>query len=126
MREVELVDLALAAREKAYAPYSGVFVGAALLTREGKIFSGANVENASFALTVCAERAAVIKAVNDGCCEFVAIAVAWNKDGFCRPCGACRQVLYEFSPKLQVYMVNANGEYQKEELKALLPHAFEK
>ena len=88
MTDNDLVAEALAARERAYAPYSGIRVGAALQTRDGSIFTGANVENVSYGLTVCAERVAAVKAATAGCREFVAIAVAWDKEGFCRPCGA--------------------------------------
>jgi cytidine deaminase len=122
----ELVAAALAAREQAYAPYSGIRVGAALLTREGSLFTGANVENASYGLTICAERVAAVKAVTAGCRDFVAIAVAWNREGFCYPCGACRQVLYEFGPQMRVLVVEAGGDYREEALVALLPHAFGK
>ncbi len=118
--------MALAARENAYAPYSGILVGAALLTREGRIFSGVNVENVSYALTVCAERAAVLNAVSAGYRHFEALAVAWNKEGFCRPCGACRQVLYEFNPKMRIITADYSGEYQEQLLTALLPDAFGK
>jgi cytidine deaminase len=126
VQAVELVKMALAARENAYAPYSGILVGAALLTREGRIFSGVNVENVSYALTVCAERAAVLNAVSAGYRHFEALAVAWNKEGFCRPCGACRQVLYEFNPKMRIITADYSGEYQEQLLTALLPDAFGK
>ncbi|ACX51310.1 cytidine deaminase [Ammonifex degensii KC4] len=126
MRDEDLVRLALEAKERAYAPYSGIKVGAALLTREGKVFTGANVENASYGLTLCAERVAAVKAVSEGMKEWLVLAVAWNREDFCRPCGACRQVLFEFAPALRVLMANARGEYEEEVLAALLPSAFAK
>ncbi|RJX17179.1 MAG: cytidine deaminase [Ammonifex sp.] len=126
MQAIELVNMALAARENAYAPYSGISVGAALLTREGRVFTGVNVENVSYALTVCAERVAVVNAVSAGCRRFDALAVAWNKQGFCRPCGACRQVLYEFNPEMRIIMADYGGEYEEQQLKTLLPNSFEK
>ncbi|MEW6572497.1 MAG: cytidine deaminase [Bacillota bacterium] len=120
----DLIDRAFAAREKAYAPYSGIRVGAAVKTGDGSVFTGANIENASYGLTICAERVAVAKAVTEGRRDIVAIAVAWEGQGFCTPCGACRQVLYEFGPQMRVLMVNEQGQYREEELAALLPHAF--
>ncbi len=126
MQTVDLVKMALAARENAYAPYSGISVGAALLTREGRVFTGVNVENASYALTVCAERAAVVNAVSAGYRCFDALAVAWSLKGFCRPCGACRQVLYEFNPGMRIIMADYGGKYEEHPLTTLLPNAFEK
>jgi len=120
----ELVAAALASRLAAYAPYSRIRVGAALLTRNGRIFTGANVENASYGLTLCAERVATVKAVTAGDREFAAVAVAWDREGFCYPCGACRQVLYEFGPEMRVLAVNNNGDYREEALATLLPLAF--
>ncbi len=94
----DLLDRAIKAREHAYVPYSGFKVGAALLTKGGKIYEGANIENASFSLTNCAERTAFFKAVYDGERDFEAIAIVGGKDElvFCPPCGACRQVMNEF------------------------------
>ncbi|RDV84350.1 cytidine deaminase [Ammonifex thiophilus] len=126
MRDEDLVRLALEAKERAYAPYSGIRVGAALLTRGGEVFTGVNVENASYGLTLCAERVAAVKAVSEGRKDWVTLAVAWNREEFCRPCGACRQVLFEFAPALRVLMANARGEYEEEVLAALLPSAFTK
>lgn len=122
----ELIAAALRAREQAYAPYSGIRVGAALRTRDGRVFTGANVENASYGLTICAERVAVVKAVTAGARDFVAVAIAWDQEGFCFPCGACRQVLYEFGPEMLVLMADAGGSYQEEGLAQLLPHGFRK
>lgn len=124
MDEDRLVVAAVAARKQAYAPYSGFPVGAALLSKGGRVFTGCNVENASYGLTVCAERVALFKAVSEGVREFEAIAIACG-EGACSPCGACRQVLYEFAPDLKV--IRADGEGRRWEampLSELLPHAF--
>lgn len=118
-----LVEAALKARSLAYAPYSNYFVGAALLTKEGEIISASNVENASYGLSSCAERNAIFKAVTEGKKEFSAIAVVTKDGGF--SCGACRQVLNEFSPNILIIVVNENGEILNEaKLNELLPHAF--
>ena len=97
----DLIDKAIEAREKAYVPYSHFKVGAALKTKDGKIYTGCNIENASFSMTNCAERTAFFKAVSEGETEFKAIAIVGGKDKieFCPPCGACRQVMREFCDK---------------------------
>jgi len=118
-----LMRAAERARRDAYAPYSRFTVGAALLTRDGRIFAGCNVENASYGLSICAERAAVFNAVSAGDRDFVAIAIAC-KPGVAAPCGACRQVLNEFAPKLTVYYRGANRRVIKRRLDQLLPEAF--
>ena len=124
MDEKELIRRAVEARERAYAPYSKFAVGAALLAADGRIFTGCNVENASYGLTVCAERVAVFKAVSEGAREFKAIAIACGKKP-CTPCGACRQVLYEFAPDILVIMTDAEGkEVKKAYLRELLPIGF--
>jgi len=124
MEEARLIRAALEARERAYAPYSHFAVGAALLAADGRIFTGCNVENASYGLTMCAERVALFKAVSEGAREFTAIAIACGA-GPCAPCGACRQVLREFSPDLLVIMADAAGkEVRKERLSSLLPSSF--
>jgi cytidine deaminase len=118
-----LIATALEARQRAYAPYSGYQVGAALLTASGKIFSGVNVENAAYPTGICAERVAVFKAVSEGERQFTAIAVATANGGM--PCGACRQVLSEFGLDTLVLIVNARGELMGEvRVAALLPQAF--
>lgn len=119
----ELISHALEARERAYAPYSNYFVGAALLTADGNIIQGCNVENASYGMTCCAERSAIFSAVSQGEREFAAIVVA-TKDGG-SPCGGCRQVLNEFNPEMRVIMVNAAGQIVRATtLNRLLPDAF--
>lgn len=120
----ELIAQALSARERAYAPYSNYRVGAALLGKSGRIYTGCNVENASYGLTVCAERNAVFKAVSEGEREFQAIAVVTANAG--SPCGACRQVLVEFlSPQARVVCANAKGDVKQEmTLGDLIPDSF--
>jgi cytidine deaminase len=117
-----LVAEAAAVRARAYVPYSGYPVGAALLADNGQIFTGCNVENASYGLTVCAERSAVVQAVAHGVRAFRAIAVV-SENGV-TPCGACRQVLAEFSPLMMVIVADANGKRCTYRLSELLPDAF--
>ena len=118
----DLFKRAIEAREYAYAPYSHYKVGAALLTRSGKIYTGCNIENAGYSSSVCAERTAIFKAVSEGELNFVAIAVA-TINGVA-PCGVCRQVIREFSPNLTIIMGNLEGVYQALTLPDLLPHSF--
>ena len=122
MKDAELIALAMKARQKAYAPYSHYLVGAALLTSSGQVYTGANVENASYGLAICAERTAAVKAVSDGERDFVAIAVVTENGG--TPCGACRQVLNEFGPGMRVLIADAAGNYQALPLSELLPASF--
>ncbi len=118
----ELVAQAATARERAYAPYSHFLVGAALLTKSGRIYTGANVENASYSVTICAERVALFSAVAAGEREFVALAVV--TDAGVSPCGACRQALREFSANLRVFIADAAGHCREHTLAELLPDAF--
>jgi cytidine deaminase len=123
--EASLIDAARAAREHAYAPYSGFRVGAALLAADGRVFTGANVENASSPAGICAERVALPQAVTAGARDFVAIAVVGDGDGPCTPCGVCRQTLHEFAPSLLVLAAGADGTLSRYVLdRDLLPHAF--
>lgn len=122
MKPTDLIDLARKARKKAYAPYSHYKVGAALLGKSGTVYTGCNVENASYGHTVCAERTAVLKAVSEGETEFEAIAVVTKNGG--SPCGACRQVLSEFAPKLTIYIADKDGKYRTTTLAKLLPDSF--
>ena len=129
MTEKELCALAVKAMDNAYAPYSGYRVGAALLTENGKVYTGCNIENAAFSPTVCAERTAIFKAVSEGERDFAAIAVAGGKDGIIEgifpPCGVCRQVMAEFCrPDFTVLLVKGGGEYEKYTLSELLPLSF--
>ena len=119
----ELMEYARNASENAYAPYSGFHVGAALLTSDGTVYTGVNVENASYGATICAERSAVSAAVSDGCREFEAIAV-YSPDGGASPCGICRQVLLEFNDTLRVITCDDGGRLETIELSALLPKGF--
>lgn len=124
MKEQELIKIAAKARENAHVPYSHFRVGAALLTEDGQVFSGANIENSSYGLTICAERTAVVKAVSEGVKNFKAIAVVTDAVEPASPCGACRQVLTEFAPNLEVIMASPSGEVTKMKLSELLPLAF--
>jgi cytidine deaminase len=119
-----LVAEALAARAHAYAPYSKFPVGAALLARSGKVYRGVNVENASFGVTACAERVALFTAIAAGERELDAIAVVADTTGPVRPCGLCRQALWEFAPGLRVVMSNLAGETEARSLESLLPAGF--
>ncbi len=119
-----LTAAARAAREKAYAPYSNFKVGAALLTREGEVFVGCNVENRSFGLCVCAERTAVGNAVSAGFREYRALVVATQASPPAPPCGMCRETLQEFAPDLVLRLVNENGEVRERQLADLFPEPF--
>jgi cytidine deaminase len=125
MTDLELIALAKQARDNAYAGYSGFAVGAALLGRSGRVFTGCNVENAAYPLTTCAERAAVAKAVSEGEREFEAIAVVTATGA--TPCGACRQILREFAGregKLRVIVADLDGNSRTFTIEELLPHSF--
>ncbi len=123
--ERALLEVARAAREAAYAPYSGFKVGAALRAADGTVFSGANVENAAFSPTICAERVALPAAVVAGHRDFVALAVVGGGDGPCTPCGVCRQMLYEFAPDLIVLAAGETGAVGRYVLGSdLLPEGF--
>jgi len=120
----ELIAVARKAKEQAYAPYSTFKVGAALLTGAGRCYTGCNIENASYGLTVCAERVALFKAVSEGEADFKAVAIVADGDDYAGPCGACRQVLAEFGGGIKVYMVDGRGDYRVREVSQLLPLAF--
>ena len=121
--EAELIRAALAASEHAYIPYSDYRVGAALLTPDGEVFTGCNVESASYSPTICAERTALVKAVSEGKRAFAAVAVVTRDGG--SPCGLCRQLLYEFSPEMLVIMADLTGRArQRATLSELLPFGF--
>lgn len=124
-----LVQEAMQAMQNAYVPYSGFKVGAALLTKAGKVYRGCNIENAAFGPSNCAERTAFFKAVSEGERDFAAIAVVGGKDGIVTdifpPCGVCRQVMQEFcAPDFMIYMGRGNGSYEPVRLDALLPYGF--
>lgn len=120
----KLIEQATEARTRAHVPYSGFAVGAALLGASGRIYTGCNIENASYGATICAERAAVAKAVSEGERSFLAIAVVGDTAGPCAPCGICRQVLNEFAPDMEVYMANLKGHVATRTMRDLLPFAF--
>lgn len=117
-----LIDAATAARKNAYAPYSDYQVGAALLTTTDTIYTGCNVENAVYPLSICAERVAVFKAVSSGETDFAAIAVVTQNGG--SPCGSCRQVLREFAKEMIVVIADTAGHFHKTTIGALLPESF--
>ena len=125
MTDRELVELAFTMLERSYVPYSGFPVGAALECADGTVFTGCNVENAAYGSTICAERTALVKAVSEGHRDdWKRIAVVGNSADYCWPCGACRQMLYEFAPNLRLLVANGAGESVSCSLRELLPHGF--
>ncbi len=123
----KLAEIAIKSKQRALPTYSHFHVGAALLTGEGKVYRGANIENSSYSLTICAERTAVFNAVLEGEKNFKAIAVAGDSPGFTPPCGACRQVLLELcGPELDVVLVDMEKNIKIYKLKELIPHSFSK
>ncbi len=120
----EVVKQAKLARKRAYSPYSKVKIGAAVLTSGGKIYLGCNIENASYGLSCCAERNAIFKAVSEGHRDIVAIAVVGKSDEFTKPCGACRQVMIEFNPKMKVLRRGLDGFSADTTAAELLPEQF--
>lgn len=132
MTPLELVNLAIEAREHAYVPYSGFAVGAALLTKEGKVYQGCNIENSAFGPTNCAERTAFFTAVYQGERDFEAIAIVGGREGqpvsdLCAPCGVCRQVMREFCKNdFKIYLSKGDGEVLTYTLSDLLPLSFSK
>ncbi|MCI8538037.1 MAG: cytidine deaminase [Oscillospiraceae bacterium] len=124
MTDQELAALAVSSMERAYCPYSRFPVGAALECASGAVYTGCNVESAAYGSTICAERTALVKAVSEGERSFVRLAVAGQSEDCCWPCGACRQMLYEFAPQLRVLAVRRDGSYEEAALDGLLPHGF--
>ena len=123
MDDQALLRLADEARRHAYSPYSKFPVGAALLCADGEVYTGVNVENAVNGLSLCAERVALFKALSEGKRDFVKLAVVCDADA-CRPCGACRQVLYEHAPEIEILMGNPGGAFKRTTIRELLPEAF--
>jgi len=123
--EKELIEAAREVRTRAYAPYSNFKVGAALRTKNGKIYTGCNVESASYGLTVCAERVAIWKAVSEGEKEFTEIAVVADTQELTPPCGVCRQIIWEFCGDVPVIFANLKGDSEVVTMKELLPRAFD-
>ena len=126
MTDRELINEAVSAAKNAYVPYSKFAVGAALECSDGTVVTGCNVENASLGSTVCAERVAVLKAVSMGKRRFARIAIYAESADYCTPCGACRQVLSEFSPDMEILCVRADGRYVSHRLRELMPYPFGK
>lgn len=125
MNKEQLLAQSKVARENAYVPYSKFKVGAALLAKDGTVYDGCNIENASYGLTNCAERTAIFKAVSENVREFAAIAIVADTEGPCSPCGACRQVIAEFcAPTMPVYLTNLKGDVVETTVEQLLPGAF--
>lgn len=126
MNLLKLIESACEAREKSYAPYSGFHVGAALLTAEGRIYQGCNIENAAYSPTNCAERTAFFKAVSEGERNFKAIAITGSKEEYLPPCGVCRQVMAEFcsGEDFKIILAKNKTEYKIFTLKDLLPESF--
>ena len=120
----KLITEAKKAREQAYAPYSNFKVGAAVLTSGGKIFTGCNIENASYGLSICAERAAIFNAVSSGHKNFIKIAVVTDSEPPSSPCGACRQVIFEFGDDIEVVMANLKGDIKMMKIDELLKDGF--
>ena len=121
----DLVKAALAARGNAHAPFSKFKVGAALLCQDGRVFTGCNVENATYGLTICAERVAVFKAISEGATKFNALAVAADTDTLTPPCGACRQILWEFCGDIELTLANLQDKSETLKLKDLFPRPFD-
>jgi cytidine deaminase len=120
-----LLDAALRVRENAAARFSGFKVGAALEDAEGRVHTGCNIENATYGLTVCAERVAVFKAISEGVRSFRRVAIATDTDVLTPPCGACRQILWEFCGDIEVILVNPRGKTETFRLKDLFPRPFD-
>jgi cytidine deaminase len=120
-----LITAALAARENAFAPYSKFRVGAAIEDTGGRIHTGCNVENSTYGLTVCAERVAVFKAISEGVRKFRRMAIAADTDALTPPCGACRQILWEFCGDIEIVLVNPRGKTETHRLKDLFPKPFD-
>lgn len=125
MTDHDLVSLAHSMLDRAYAPYSHFAVGAALRCKDGSVFTGCNVENAAYGQCICAERTALVKAVSEGHIhDWDTLAVISRGEEFCWPCGACRQMLYEFHPTLRILVARGDGQFQETTLDQLMPHGF--
>ena len=125
MTDEQLVELAFSMLKKAYCPYSNFPVGAALLCKDGSVYTGCNVESAAYGSTICAERTSLVKAVSEGHRDdWTKLAVVGLSDDYCWPCGSCRQMLYEFSPDLTVLVANRKRQFVSLPLRELLPHGF--
>ena len=125
VEQEEVIAAALAAREQSVAPFSNFLVGAAVRTDTGKIFTGCNIESASYGLTVCAERVAIWKALSEGERNFTNLAVAADTQTLTPPCGTCRQIIWEFAKHADIVMVNLRGDREGVHIENLLPRAFD-
>ncbi|MCQ2560492.1 MAG: cytidine deaminase [Clostridia bacterium] len=123
MTDAELFRISVEAAKNAYAPYSNFHVGAALLAKDGRVFTGCNIENSSFGATICAERTAMSKAISEGCREFVSIAISGN-GGTSWPCGICRQFMFEFADDLRIISGENENELKVYDIKELLLEGF--
>jgi cytidine deaminase len=121
----KLIDAARAAREKAFAPFSNFKVGAALRTAAGDVITGCNIENASYGLTMCAERVAIFKAISEGEKSFTELAIIGDAKILTPPCGACRKIIWEFCGDIPIILANLNGETRTFQMSTLLPEAFD-
>lgn len=126
MTNSKLYEKAVEAKKYAYVPYSNFRVGAAVLTKDGKVYTGCNIECASYGGTNCAERTAIFKAVSEGNREFEAIAIASDNNTYTFPCGICRQVIFEFGKKIKIIVGKQNGEIKVFSIEELLPYGFSK
>ena len=125
MTEKQLCDMAVAMLERSYVPYSHFPVGAALLCKDGTVFTGCNVENAAYGDTICAERTAAVKAVSSGHRDFVRIAIWGNSREYCYPCGSCRQFLQEFSKHMTVLCAKGDDSFVSHKLSEMMPFFFD-
>ena len=125
INEDQLIAAARAARENSHAPFSKFFVGAAVHAKSGRIYGGCNIENASYGLTLCAERVAIFKALSEGERDFEAIAIVTDTDALTPPCGACRQIIWEFCGDIPVILANLKGKAERERSLNLLPRPFD-
>jgi len=121
----DVIDAALAACDRSVAPFSNFLVGAAVQTPEGKIFTGCNIESASYGLTVCAERVAIWKAVSEGERKFVRLVIAADTESLTPPCGTCRQIIWEFAKDAEITLVNRESKREIVQIRELLPMAFD-
>jgi cytidine deaminase len=119
-----LYQAAFSARERAMALYSGFKVGAALLCKDGTVVTGCNIESSSYGLTICAERNALFKAISDGKREFTRMLIVADTEQLTPPCGACRQILWDFAPRVEIIISNLNGKQMSFSMADLLPHPF--
>lgn len=125
MTREELKATAIRMLDRAYCPYSHFSVGAALECADGTVFTGCNIENAAYPVSICAERTAMSKAISEGHRDFVRIAIAGRSEDYCVPCGMCRQFMQEFAPGIEVICLNGRGEEKALSLKELLPYSFD-